>query len=129
MKITTVRAVMVALMLCPLLGAAESMRTKQQSATSSSYWVFGIGSVDCGKLMSDLRTNRSSRETFFESYFTGFLTGANFRAGVGGTGPTDVGKGTSPEALLAAVEQYCGNHPLDTVANALEDVYTQLRKK
>jgi hypothetical protein len=58
-----------------------------------------------------------------------FLSGANFHAAFSQTGDPNVGEKTSPEAVLAAVELYCGSHPLDNVAAAFSDVYVQLALK
>ena len=101
-------------------------RTLPRQFGDDSYTVKGVGSADCGKMIDSVRQDRARWGDYFTNYASGFLTGANFVSLGRQQGNFNVGAGTSPEALLAAMEQYCGQHPLETVADALEDVYVQL---
>jgi hypothetical protein len=75
-----------------------------------------------------LRTNRNVWREFYSNYATGFITGANFHA-VFTQGNINVGKNTSPDALSAAMELYCSQHPLEKVFYALASVYNELADK
>lgn len=94
-----------------------------------NYSIRGGGGSDCGTMTNDLRKDRAYWGTFYTTYATGFLTGANFHSMVTKRGNPHVGKDASTEALLAATEQYCAQHPLELVVYALADVYFQLAEK
>ena len=104
-------------------------QTTQRQYNYDSYRMLGYANTDCGKMTSDLRDNRKGWELDYMTYATGFLTGANYHACVTKRGNPKVGQGTSAEALLAAVEQYCGQYPLKKVVDALDSVYLQLSVK
>lgn len=103
--------------------------TQPRQFAYDGYSIRGGGGSDCGTMTSDLRKDREYWGTFYTTYATGFLTGANFHAMATKRGNPNVGKAASSEALLAALEQYCGQHPLDLVVDALRDVYYQLADK
>ena len=98
--------------------------------------VMGLGQNDCGKMTADLRADPTQLPTgitpravvgaMYTHYAEGFITGANFRSLQTRQGSPNVGESISPEALLAAIEQYCEQHPLNKVLNAVAVVYVQL---
>jgi hypothetical protein len=92
--------------------------------------VWGFALHDCGTMTNNLLTNRDVWGFHYMNYATGFLSGANFRTVETRQGNPNVGAtldaATAPQALLAATEQYCEQHPLDKVGTALGDVYRQL---
>jgi hypothetical protein len=90
------------------------------------YEILGIGTADCGKMTSDLRTNRERNKTLYVFWAQGFITGANWGAAAAKQGNPRVAEDTSPEGLLAAMEQNCGQYPLNKVADAAGIVYLQL---
>jgi hypothetical protein len=93
------------------------------------YEILGLGTADCGKMTSDLRTNRERYTNFYLFWTQGFITGANWCAAAAKQGNPRVGEDTSPDALLAAMEQFCGQHPLNKVADAAGIVYLQLAER
>ena len=92
----------------------------------AGYFVRGVGNTDCGKMTDELRTSRELWSSNYVNYGWGFFTGANFVSSMRKQGNNNVGADTSPEAFLAAMEQYCGQHPLEKVVDALASVYDQL---
>jgi hypothetical protein len=94
-----------------------------------------VGAVGCSTFTNELRSERSSSppiymtQALFRTYITAFITGANFHAMKTGQGSAFVGKDTTTDAVFAALEQYCGNHPLDRVVDAVQDVYGLLLLK
>ncbi len=91
------------------------------------YGVWGAGNTNCGKMMDNIRRDRRSwGDDFYANYATGFITGANFRSFQTGRVKNAAGMQTSNEALIGALEQYCAGHPLDTVTDALVNMYGQL---
>ena len=103
--------------------------TQPGRSAYDSYGVFGRGAVDCGRTTNDLRLDRAEWEPDIMNFIQGYLTGANFHALLTKRGNPHVGKSASPQALLAAVELHCGQHPLDNLGDALESVYLQLAEK
>jgi 2-methylcitrate dehydratase PrpD len=57
-----------------------------------------------------------------ESWVQGFLTATN----VFFTGSSDLSHGTDSEGIMAWVDNYCKEHPLETLATAAVDLVFQL---
>ena len=89
----------------------------------------GLSAVDCGQMTSLIRLDRRSGEMDFSNHIQGFMTGVNFHARLVEKGNPLVGKGTSRQAMFAAVEQYCVQNPLESVSTAIESVYLQLAER
>jgi hypothetical protein len=104
-----------------------TVRGQTPQPNQDDTWIMkGAATITCGALTSDLRTGRSVWEEYYRNAGVSFLSGANFHASLTHTGDPDVGANASPEAILAAVELYCGSHPSDEVGGALADVYVRL---
>jgi hypothetical protein len=107
--------------------AGLTVRGHTPQPNKDDTWMMkGAATIACRELTSDLRTGRSVWEGYYRNAGVSFLSGANFHASLSHTGDPDVGANTSPDAILAAVELYCGSHPFDEVGGALADVYVRL---
>jgi hypothetical protein len=110
-----------------LVGAMGLTITGQAPPNKFDNWLMnGAATTACETLTSQLRSDRSRWGGYYRNAGMSFLTGANFHAGLTRTGNPQVGANTAPAALLAAVELYCGSHPLANFGLALKDVYIQL---
>jgi hypothetical protein len=115
------------LMLVLAASVGLTVRGQAPKPNKDDTWMMkGAATIACGALTSDLRTGRSVWEGYYRNAGVSFLSGANFHASLTHTGDPDVGAHTSPEAVLAAVEFYCGSHPFDDVGGALADEYVRL---
>src|SRR5580704_2313898 len=84
--------------------AAETNITGQaQGLQFANFTILGVGASHCGDLTANLRRNRALTKNIFVIWSQGFFTGVNFaRFGIQQNSP-DIGKGISPDTLLAAL--------------------------
>lgn len=88
--------------------------------------VLGAGTASCGE-WTKARKTRSHLEDMFVSWVQGFLTALNaVLASRHLPGTADVSDGIDAEGLLAWIDNYCSQHPLDSIAKATLALNTEL---
>jgi hypothetical protein len=100
-------------------------------AEPQRYGVLGDGNTSCGTCTRD-RTGGAvfdrASANFHLAWVLGFLSGMNYhhatRQKVG-----NITRGTDIDGLFAWIDNYCKQHPLDTIANATEALYGALLEK
>jgi hypothetical protein len=85
--------------------------------------IYGLGTNSCGRFVSDRAAkNRSALLT--TAWIAGFMTGAGTVPGISGGRLSN----TDADAISRAIETYCREHPLDTVAEASAELADELRR-
>lgn len=71
------------------------------------------------------RANRGFRTQALEGWVLGFVTGANFY----GSSDGKTGADTNSTGMLAWVDRYCADNPLDDIVEASVKLVTELKKR
>lgn len=71
------------------------------------------------------RANRGTRTQALEGWVLGFVTGANFY----GSGDGKTGADTNSTGMLAWVDRYCAENPLDDIVEASVKLVIELKKR
>jgi hypothetical protein len=94
-------------------------------ADGQPYTVFGKGNESCGKWVQERRANDWATTTS-ESWLAGYVTAYNrWVALLGG----DITHGIDLDGLLAWIDSYCGQHPLNKVSTAAEALIFSLEDR
>jgi hypothetical protein len=88
------------------------------------YGVLGQGTTSCGE-WTKARTEKQWPEVAKVNWLMGYLTAFN----IWGAGPSDISEGTDPEGVGAWIDNYCAQHPLDSLAKAAEQLIYELGKR
>jgi len=93
-----------------------------ESQTDETTPNYGAGASSCGKWLADTRDPESPIHLHMRSWVLGWVSAAGYYGG-GRLRQTD------PDAISAWIDNYCGSHPLDTVAVAAGALVKALNKK
>ena len=89
------------------------------------YEVLGVGTLSCEVWTKD-RADRTSENHFINSaWVQGYLTAVN----VFGDGPSHIAKGTDAEGIMAWIDNYCAQHPGDSLTVAAKALVNELTEK
>ena len=101
-------------------------------AEPQRYGVLGDGNTSCGTWTRD-RTGAGvydrASANFHLVWVLGFLTGMNYHLTTNGQRVGNITHGTDVEGLFSWIDNYCRQHPLDTISNAAEGLYGALLQK
>ena len=89
------------------------------SNTNAISWT-ALGFFECGELLS--RQKEIIVKEQVTAYVNGFISGTNYKTN------SDVGKGTSNDAIFWSVIKYCKDNPLKDGVDASIQIYNQLKK-
>jgi hypothetical protein len=104
--------------------AGQATRTREWDYVS--YTQIGAGGSTCGSMTKNLQEDRNRFTVPYLFWEQGFISGANYTSFRDKQDDPSIGKGVSPDALLAAMEKFCGENPSRTVGDAASAVYAQL---
>ena len=91
----------------------------------NQYAVLGAGSRPCGSWLR-ARSEAAPDSAVLQSWVLGYITSVN--ANVLTITP-DVAAGMNPDGLFSWIDNYCAEHPLDSVARAAGGLLDYLRAK
>ena len=77
------------------------------------YVSYGTGGKSCGTWQEDRRAG-GFKKTILATWVTGYVTGYNAWV----EGSNDVGEGTDIDGLLAWIDNYCAENPLNSISKA-----------
>jgi hypothetical protein len=89
------------------------------------YTVLGQGNLPCGE-WTKRHAEKDARADVLSVWVTGYLTGIN---GSAAAGPSDITKGMDLGSLDAWIDDYCAQHPLDSLATAAKELVVELLKR
>ena len=90
-----------------------------------AYEVLGVGTLSC-EVWSKDRADRSSENHFINgAWVQGYLTAVN----VFGDGPSHVAKGIDDEGIMEWIDNYCTQHPTDSLTVATKALVDELTKR
>ncbi len=105
--------------------ALLSGATAESMDDSGTYNVLGAGTKSCGKWM-EARKDDSWESLILINWVWGFVTSYNRYVHKGGVG---VEGNIDNEGLMAWVDQYCRDNPLENVANASQALIYKLNSR
>ncbi len=121
MRVKQVGAMTIALVL------VWSLLVGAQRDQATGYTIYGSGTISCGTWLRDSEAARATGNDLLvrtsRSWLQGFLSGAGWRS---------EGKARNvPDgaALTKWVDMYCGQHPLDLLAKAGQELVLELEKR
>ena len=89
------------------------------------YGVLGEGTASCGE-WTKVRAEKNSSSAFVSgAWVQGYLTAFNLY----GPASNDITKGTDAEGVMAWVDNYCVQHPLDDLSTAADNLVVELSKR
>jgi len=87
-----------------------------------AYEVLGGGTISCAKNRAD----KSNDRNFINgAWIQGYLTAVN----VFGDGPSHLAKGTDAEGIMTWIDNYCAQHPGDSLTVAAKALVNELTEK
>jgi hypothetical protein len=110
------------IILSVLVILAFSHVSASAASSSGEFTVLSVGNNSCG---SWTQARRSNTAAGFEGWVLGYLTGFNEFS----PGGDDITAGTDHAGIFAALDKFCLEKPMETVARASADVLLQLMKK
>lgn len=106
-----------------IFGAAILAANPVQAVASKQFQYYGFPGYDsCGSWTSN-RRDRGSQA--LEGFVLGFVTSANLYGDNDGL----LGTGSGATGMLAWVDKYCADNPLDSVLTASIKLVTELKKR
>jgi len=103
-----------------LLGAVLSVIITTTAAADKPYIAWGAGRSSCGAWT---RNADGPNDTQYGAWVLGFVSSFN-RYGL--VEDADIAKGTDAHGIIAWVDAYCRQHPLDSIATATEHLINEL---
>jgi hypothetical protein len=91
----------------------------------NEYAVLGAGSRPCGDWLRT-RSQAAPDSAVLQSWVLGYITSVNANVL---TVTQDVSAGMTSEGLFAWIDNYCADHPLDSIARAAGGLLDYLRTK
>ena len=104
-----------------LLGAPNAQAHPDQNG---SFTVLGIGAHSCGTWGADRKANGWAA-VIDEAWVVGFLSAYNLL----GPGPDDITAGSDINGATGWMDNYCAQHPLDTISVATQALINELNKR
>ena len=104
-----------------VLPFACQARPNQEGA----YEVLGVGTIACEVWTKDRADKGSDRNFINGAWLQGYLTAVN----VFGDGPSHLAKGTDAEAIMTWIDNYCAQHPGDSLTVAAKALVNELTEK
>jgi hypothetical protein len=90
-----------------------------------AYEVLGVGTISC-EVWTKNRADKSNDRNFINgAWIQGYLTAVN----VFGDGPSHLAKGTDAEAIMTWIDNYCAQHPGDSLTVAAKALVNELTEK
>ncbi len=87
-----------------------------------AYTTLGAGAVSCGRWTQE-RAKKDGTDAILSNWVLGFLTGVNV---YGAGSSSNVPKGTDADGVMATIDSYCAERPLDTLAAACASLVLEL---
>ena len=115
------RRALIALITLVLLDATGM---QAHSDNRGGFTVLGIGNKSCGSWVSD-RKSKSGVDLIDVAWALGFLSAYNQF----GPEPDDVTAQTDVNGIAGWIDNYCTDHPLDTVSLATQALINELNKR
>jgi hypothetical protein len=110
----------------PCLLAAVLIFASVARAEGVDTWIVGNGLGSCGSWIQERRTSSVKAEVL-GAWVTGFLTGAN--SVIKGASKRDILKARDVQGLWSWIDNYCGAHPLDSIAQAAAELTAELSRR
>ena len=89
------------------------------------YEVLGVGTLSCEVWTKD-RADKTSESHFVNgAWIQGYLTAVN----VFGEGPSHIAKGTDADGIMAWIDNYCAQHPVESLTVAAKALVDELTKR
>jgi len=89
------------------------------------YEVLGVGTLSCEVWTKD-RADRTSDSHFVNgAWIQGYLTAVN----AFGDGPSHISKGTDADGIMAWIDKYCAQHPVESLTVAAKALVDDLTKR
>jgi hypothetical protein len=93
-------------------------------SAQAEYRIAGHGNVSCGEWQRHRKQPEGTlARAGVEAWVLGYVTRASYDE------DANLGQGTDHEGLWAWVDNYCRNHPLDTLAVASEHLVDELQRR
>jgi hypothetical protein len=109
-----------------IIGLSVSLvAPRNASADVLQFMSIGYGSTSCGTWTAARKT-KPWDTNIYRAWVLGFLSGYN---GYYPTGDRDISKGTDNEALMAWIDNYCAERPLDAIADAAQMLIVELNRR
>jgi hypothetical protein len=90
-----------------------------------AYEVLGVGTISC-EVWTKNRADKSNDRNFINgAWIQGYLTAVN----VFGDGPSHLAKGTDAEGIMTWIDNYCAQHPGDSLTVAAKALVNELTEK
>jgi len=93
-------------------------------AQDGGFTVLGIGAHSCGSWVSDRKANGWAA-VVDEAWVVGFLSAYNQF----GPAPDDIAAGTDVAGATGWIDNYCTQHPLETISLATQALINELNKR
>ena len=90
-----------------------------------AYEVLGVGTISC-EVWTKNRADKSNDRNFINgAWIQGYLTAVN----VFGDGPSHLAKGTDAEGIMTWIDNYCAQHPGDSLTVAAKALVSELTER
>jgi hypothetical protein len=90
-----------------------------------AYEVLGVGTMPCEGWNKNRAEKGNDRNFINGAWVQGYLTAAN----VFGNGPSHLAEGTDAEGIMTWINNYCAQHPGDSLTVAAKALENELTKK
>jgi hypothetical protein len=100
------------------------------TASAAGMWIdSGVGTSTCGTWTQERRQG-GAQAAMDREWAQGFVSGVNYgRSSTPNAPDSALGEGTDGNSWAAFVDNYCMNHPLDTVATAAIALIKELERR
>jgi hypothetical protein len=105
--------------------ACLSLLLSSSAAHSRGFIILGQGNVSCGKWTDGRRTNGASA-LGYSSWVLGYLSAYNSYAL---KHSSDITQGTDNSGVLAWIDNYCRDNPLENIRSATDALIIELQKR
>jgi hypothetical protein len=90
-----------------------------------AYEVLGVGTVSCAVWTKDRVDRASDRHFINGAWVQGYLTAVNLFS----DGPSHIAKGIDDDGVMAWIDNYCAQHPVDSLTVAAKALVEELNKR
>lgn len=108
-----------------MLALATVVAGVEARDAENNYVIYGLGGVSCGQW---LHFREAKNDMALASWVLGYITAINTMPG-----HMDIAGGTDADGMLAWIDKYCSENPLDSVSAAtsslVSDLYKRLARK
>ena len=107
------------------IGWLAALSAAAPARAADSYVIFGAGGRPCGNWLQ-VRSQAAPESAVLQSWVLGYVTSVNANVL---TVNRDVAAGATPDVLFSWIDDFCGSHPLASLARAASGLVDSLREK